>query len=885
MTNMLSDLVVIDLTRALAGPHAGMMLGDLGARVIKVESPGTGDDSRSWGPPFVGPEDALESTYFLSCNRNKESVTADLKSDDGKDLLTRLVAHADVLMENFRPGVLDRLGFSVERLHEINPRLIVLSITGFGHDGPEGGRAGYDQIAQGEAGLMSLTGPSPDEPTKVGVPIGDLLAGMYGAYGILAALHERNSTGRGRVVRTSLLAAVVGVHAFQGTRWTVAGEVPRGMGNHHPAIAPYGLFHTADVPIQIACGSDSQWRVLANVLDLDQARYASNRERVALRDELVPAMERALAADTSESWLTRLSEIGIPAGKVRTLDDTYTWDQTCPRAWWSTSSTPASARSRYRVRRCVSTTTPTPGPARSTCLPRGSVSTTSRCAPGWTRWTVAERLSAKDLLDLVLDAGSWVSWDTPPVRGEISPAYAEELKAAQEKSGLDESVLTGEGLLRGRRVAVMACEFRFLAGSIGVDAATRLVAAIERATAEGLPLLAAPVSGGTRMQEGTVAFVQMVKISAAIATHKSAGLPYLVYLRHPTTGGVMASWGSLGHVTVAEPGALVGFLGPRVYEALYDRTFPPGVQTSENLYAHGLIDAVVPPEEIAAIVDRALNVLLAPRDELVDLPDPVDEEVPDVDAWESITRSRSPERVGVRRLLRYAATDVIPLNGTGQGEADPGLLIALARFGGSPCVFLGQDRRGQTEAHPLGPGALREARRGMRLAAELRLPLMTVVDTPGAALSVEAEEGGLAGEIARCLADLVTLDAPTLTLLLGEGTGGGALALLPADRVIAAQHGWLSPLPPEGASAIVHRDLSHAADMARAQGVRSLDLRAAGIVDRIVVEKPDAAEEPEAFCARLSDVLRYELAELLHRDRTTLVAERMARYQRVGGSF
>ena len=213
--------------------------------------------------------------------------------------------------------------------------------------------------------------------------------------------------------------------------------------------------------------------------------------------------------------------------------------------------------------------------------------------------------------------------------------------------------------------------------------------------------------------------------------------------------------------------------------------------------------------------------LTAPRNEvLVDVPNPPVDDVDDVDTWESVTRSRRPERPGVRRLLKYAATDVIPLNGTGQGESDPGLLIALARFGGSPCIFLGQDRRGQTKAHPLGPGALREARRGMRLAAELHLPLMTVIDTPGAALSVEAEEGGLAGEIARCLADLVTLDAPTLCLLLGEGNGGGALALLPADRVIAAQHGWLSPLPPEGASAIVHRDLDHAPDMARAQGVR-----------------------------------------------------------------
>ena len=492
------------------------------------------------------------------------------------------------------------------------------------------------------------------------------------------------------------------------------------------------------------------------------------------------------------------------------------------------------------------------------------------------------RLSATELIDLVLDEGSWSSWDTPPLRGPVSEEYAAELAAAEERTGLDESVITGEGLMRGRRVAVVACEFRFLAGSIGVASAERLVRAVERATAEGLPLLAAPVSGGTRMQEGVVAFVQMVKISQAIAAHKAAGLPYLVYLRHPTTGGVMASWGSLGHVTVAEPGALVGFLGPRVYEALYDRPFPDDVQTSENLYAHGLIDAVVPPEQIADILDRALTVLLAPRDVSPDPENPPVDEIDDVDTWESITRSRRPERPGVRRLLKYAATDVIPLNGTGQGEWDPGLLIALARFGGSPCVFLGQDRRGQTEAHPLGPGALREARRGMRLAAELDLPLMTVIDTPGAALSVEAEEGGLAGEIARCLADLVTLPAPTLCLLLGEGNGGGALALLPADRVIAAQHGWLSPLPPEGASAIVHRDLDHAPGMARAQKVRSLDLRDAGIVDRIVAERPDAADEPEEFCRRLGDVLRYELATLLHRDRATLAVKRADRYRALG---
>ena len=218
--------------------------------------------------------------------------------------------------------------------------------------------------------------------------------------------------------------------------------------------------------------------------------------------------------------------------------------------------------------------------------------------------TKVQRLSALELVDVTLDDGSFVRWDTAPVTVVADEMYAAELDGARELSGLDEAVVTGEGMIRGRRVALIACEFAFLAGSIGVAAAERLVVAIERATAQGLPLLAAPISGGTRMQEGTVAFLQMVKIAAAVAAHKAAGLPYLVYLRNPTTGGVLASWGSLGHVTVAEPGALVGFLGPRVYEALYAEPFPPGVQSSENLYAHGLVDAVLPPEELAAITDR-----------------------------------------------------------------------------------------------------------------------------------------------------------------------------------------------------------------------------------------------------------------------------------------
>ncbi|SNR23034.1 CaiB/BaiF CoA transferase family protein [Actinomadura mexicana] len=326
---MLSGITVIDVSRALAGPHAAMMLADLGARVIKVESPG-GDDSRSWGPPFILDGDQRESTYFLSCNRNKESVTADLKTAEGRLLLERLVRHADVLCENFRPGVLARLGFSAERLRELNPGLITLSITGFGHDGPEGGRAGYDQIAQGEAGLMSVTGPEAAVPTKAGVPIADVLAGMYGAFGVLAALHERGATGRGRVVRTSLLAAIVGVLAFQGTRHTVAGEVPTATGNHHPAIAPYGLFGTADEPIQVAVGSEPLWRRFAPIVGLDPAHphFAANPDRVANRQQLVAEIERVFSSASADHWLALLDGAGVPAGRVRTLKEVFAWEQT-----------------------------------------------------------------------------------------------------------------------------------------------------------------------------------------------------------------------------------------------------------------------------------------------------------------------------------------------------------------------------------------------------------------------------------------------------------------------------------------------------------------------------------------------------------------------------
>ncbi|MDE8649905.1 CoA transferase [Rhodococcus qingshengii] len=326
---MLSDVVVLDLSRALAGPHAAMMLADLGARVIKIESP-AGDDTRKWGPPFVGPVDDRQSTYFLSCNRNKESLVLDLKSPDGALVLERLVKQADVLLENFRTGVLDRLGFSVDRLHELNPRLIVCSITGFGHDGPEGDRPGYDQIAQGEAGLMSITGEADGKPTKVGVPIADLLAGIHATVGITTALYERSTTGKGSVVRTSLLAGLVGVHAFQGTKWTVGNETPTRIGNHHPSISPYGLFDVSDGTVQIAIGSEGQWTRLAEALNLpaDDSRFVDNQARVRNRGQLTKMMEDTFSGRSMEDVMLQMTQIGIPAGRVRTIPQVYEWEQT-----------------------------------------------------------------------------------------------------------------------------------------------------------------------------------------------------------------------------------------------------------------------------------------------------------------------------------------------------------------------------------------------------------------------------------------------------------------------------------------------------------------------------------------------------------------------------
>ncbi len=499
---------------------------------------------------------------------------------------------------------------------------------------------------------------------------------------------------------------------------------------------------------------------------------------------------------------------------------------------------------------------------------------TARDAEEAARQTVprTHRPGARELIAACADPGSWQSWDEP-VGPDYSAAAGEDtdylaaLERARGKAGTDEAVVTGQARIRGHEVALIVGEFGFLGGSVGRAAADRIVRAARRATSGRFPLIAATASGGTRMQEGTPAFLRMIEVSRAVVDHKAAGLPYLVYLRHPTTGGVFASWGSLGHISVAEPGALIGFLGPVVYESLHGKPFPAGVQTAENLLAKGVLDAVAPLSELPGLVARALT-LLTPTSarsgeskplalptqsaghqrpgghhEPASLGSPVNSP----DAWEAIELTRRADRPGAREVLRYAADDVIPLNGTHAGESAAALFAALASFQGEHCVVVGQDRHAQLADAPLGPAALRGARRGMHMADQLGLPLVCIIDTPGADLSAEAEEGALAAEIARCLADMVTLRVPTVSVLLGEGCGGGALALLPARRVIAAENAWLSPLPPEGASAILFGDPHHAPDTARRQRIRAQDLLADGSVHAIIAERPAAHLAPARF--------------------------------------
>ncbi|MBZ5556667.1 MAG: CoA transferase [Acidobacteriia bacterium] len=316
----LDGITILDLTRVLSGPYCTMLLADMGARVIKIEQPGKGDDTRAWGPPFL----EGESAYFLSINRNKESVTLDFKQPEGQAVLRQLVAKADVVVENFRPGTLTKLGFDYASLAAQYPRLVYCSVSGFGHTGPRQNEPGYDAVMQAEGGLMSITGAPEGPPFRLGVAIADIVTGMFAAYGVSMALFTRERTGRGQEVDVAMLDSVVALLTYQAGNYFASGTVPARLGNRHPSIVPYETFAASDGDFVLAVGTDEQWRRFREVANVpDDPRFATNRQRVTSYDALRPFVADALRRRPRQHWIDRLTAAGVPCGSVRNLQELF----------------------------------------------------------------------------------------------------------------------------------------------------------------------------------------------------------------------------------------------------------------------------------------------------------------------------------------------------------------------------------------------------------------------------------------------------------------------------------------------------------------------------------------------------------------------------------
>lgn len=325
MPGPLQGIRVVDLTRALAGPYCTLLLGDMGADVIKIELPGTGDETRQWGPPFV----AGESSYFMSVNRNKRSVTLDLKSADGLDALKRLVCSADVLVENFRPGTMERLGLTYEQARELKPSLVYCSVSGFGQTGPRARQPAYDAILQGMGGVQGLSGEPDGGPTRVGVPIADIAAGMFAAYAVASALlwRERDPEHRGQYIDASMLGGQVALLTYQAGRYFTTGAAPGRIGNRHASIAPYEMFKTADGFVNVAAANEPMWQRFCRALDLDEllddARFSSNPDRVTNRAALSGLIERRFKTLTTADVIERLERAEVPVGPVYDLAQVF----------------------------------------------------------------------------------------------------------------------------------------------------------------------------------------------------------------------------------------------------------------------------------------------------------------------------------------------------------------------------------------------------------------------------------------------------------------------------------------------------------------------------------------------------------------------------------
>ena len=537
-----------------------------------------------------------------------------------------------------------------------------------------------------------------------------------------------------------------------------------------------------------------------------------------------------------------------------------------------------------------------PGPVCRRCGADLSTSST------WQRLRVCSQcryhgpLSARRRVDLLLDEGSFreahqaLSSVDPLLFSDRVP-YSARLNEARSKTGLEEAVVVGTGRINGRECVLSVLDFEFMGGSMGTVVGEKVALAIEQAIDRKLPFISVAASGGARMQEGMLSLVQMAKTSAAATRLAQAGLPFISVLTDPTTGGVYASFASRGDVILAEPGALIGFAGPRVIEQLTGRAKPKDAQTAEYLLAHGQIDGVVDRARLRNVLATLLQLLgsrwdLSPRGEN-ELYRP--ELKPPASAWEAVELARHPDRPTSRDYIRMILPRFVELHGDRLSIDDPAVVCGVGDLGGITVMVIGQERGRGPEEHELRNGGrmsaegYRKAARAMRLAAAWGLPVVTLIDTPGAALDFDSEARGLAPSIAQCLSTMSILPVPVVAAVIGEGGSGGALALGVADRILMQENSIYSVIAPEGAAAILYHDAQRARELADALKLTAADCKLLGVVDTIVPEPEGGAHLDADYAALL--LRNFVLDALIEMRKTSskrLVEDRYRKFRRMG---
>jgi acyl-CoA carboxylase subunit beta len=507
-------------------------------------------------------------------------------------------------------------------------------------------------------------------------------------------------------------------------------------------------------------------------------------------------------------------------------------------------------------------------------------------------------ISGRDRIASLVDENSFdeiaeLMASNDPLEFEDDEPYTNRLIEQRKRTGEFDAAIAGTAALRGRRIVLSVLDFGFMGGSMGVVVGEKVALAAELALKTRMPLVSVVASGGARMQEGLYSLLQMAKTTAAVQRLHREGIPYLSVLTHPTTGGVFASFASLGDVIVAEPEALIGFAGPRVVEQMLGESLPPGTHTAEFLFEHGIIDDIVDRVHLRGYLADLLSILL-PLDKKSEpsiSPRAVstsEQDQPSTDAWSSVQTARSADRPTSLDYIERMLDFFVELHGDHESGDDPAVVAGFGLLGDRPIAVVGFERGHGDKAverrhgRPV-PSGFRKAQRIMRLAAQQKLPVLTFVDTPGAFPGIESEIGGLAGEIAKSLALMSELPTRTIAAIIGEGGSGGALAIAVADRVLMQQHAIYSVIAPEGAAAILYRDADRASELATKLKITAWDCLEAGIVDAIAPEpEPSAAADPGAAASLLREAVIAALAGLDKRSVDSVLRDRQRRYRTFG---